>query len=70
VAESEEDGSNDAADDASNAKATSEGDTGSVAIADGPANEIGVSLVTKSPLNGAHNRAERCGMSGVCQSVQ
>lgn len=46
VTESDKNGTNDTTKDTGNTKTTGEDDTGSVAVADGPSNEVGVRLVT------------------------
>ena len=47
VAESDQDSGNDTTNDTTDTETTSEDDTRAVTVADGPANEVGVSLVTK-----------------------
>lgn len=46
VTESDKNGTNDTTKDAGNTKTTGEDDTGSVAVANGPSNEVGVGLMT------------------------
>lgn len=58
AAESQDDGDNETSDDAADAQSTGEDDTGTVAVANGPADEIGVSLATERPLNGGDDILE------------
>src|SRR5690349_10915182 len=51
AAEGENNGGNETTDDSANAKTACKDDTGTVAIADGPSDEVGVGLATKRPLD-------------------
>lgn len=70
VAESDEDSGNDATNNAAEPEAASEDYSWTVAVANGPADEIGVSLVTERPFNGVYNTSERRRMCCICESVQ
>ena len=69
VAESDQDGSDKAAHNASNTKATSEDDTGLVSVADRPADEVWMSLVTKRPFDSVKNIGESTRMRSDSKGV-
>ena len=70
VAQSDQNSGNDTTDNASNTEATGEDDARPVAVANGPANEVGMGLVTERPLDRVEDGAERSGVGGVGESVQ
>lgn len=69
-AQRDDNGVDDATNDATNTKTTSKHLSGRIAIADGPANEVGVSLVTQSPFDSCNDLAESRGMSRNRKSFQ
>ncbi len=69
MTQDDQDRSDAAGNDTTHAKAASEDDAWSVAVADGPANEVGVSLVPERPLHRPTHVAESWRVSGVCESV-
>lgn len=70
TAEGEEDGSNEATDDAGNTKTAGEDDTRTVAVADGPSDEVGVGLAAERPLDRGSDIAEGRRMRGVLESME
>jgi hypothetical protein len=70
VGESDEQINEYAEHDQTDTETTGEDDTRTVAIADGPANEVGVSLTTERPLNSSGNIAPRGGVSGVGEGME
>ena len=68
-AESQENGSDEASNDTSDAQTTSEDDARSVAVADRPANEVGMGLVAERPFYGADDVLESGGVGGDAKSV-
>lgn len=70
VAESDEDSGNNATNDAKNTEAASKDNTRAVSVANAPANEIGVCLMTERPFDGVNDVAECRGVGGVGQSVK
>ena len=54
----------------SDPKSASEDHAGPIAVADAPADEVGMSLVTQRPFNGMDDIAESRGVCGVGQRLQ
>ena len=69
-AESDDDSSNDSHDDEGDAKTPGKEDPRTVAIADGPSNEIGVSLMAEGPFDCVYYFSECRRMSGIGKSVE
>lgn len=70
TAEGDEDRSNEAADDATDAKATSKDNSRPVAVANGPSDEVGMSLAPQGVLDGGQHVAESGGVCGVLQGME
>jgi hypothetical protein len=69
AAEGNDGGSHDTSNDATNAETTSKDDARTVAVTDGPANEVGVSLEAEGPFNCLDDVAESRRVSGVLESM-
>jgi len=70
TAECDEDSSDETTDDATDTKTTSKYDARTIAVADGPANEVGVGLATEGPLDRGNDFAEGRGVGGVLKSME
>lgn len=70
AAQGEDDAREKTSNDAANTQSSGENDTRAVAVADCPADEVGVSLATQRPLNGGDHVFESRWVSSVLQSVQ
>lgn len=70
AAESDEDSCNKTTYNSTDTEASSKDDTGTVAIADSPANEVGMSLTAQRPLDRVSNTTKGGGVSGVLKGVQ
>lgn len=57
-------------DNATNAQSASEDNTGSIAVADGPTDEVGVGLAAQRPFDCGDHILEGRGVSGVLQSMK
>lgn len=68
--ESENDCSNDTGDDAADTETTCKDDTGTVAVADGPADKVGMCLATKRPFDRRDDIVEGRWMCRVLESMQ
>lgn len=69
AAEAQDDASDDAEEDGADTEGASKEDAGWVAVADGPADEVGVGLAAECRLDGVDDEAEGGGVSGVSQSL-
>lgn len=70
TAKSENDCSNETGDDAADTETTCKDDTGTVAVADGPANKVGMCLATKRPFDRRDDVVEGRWMCRVLESMQ
>lgn len=70
AAQSEDDGDDKTSDDTADSETARKDDTRAVAVADCPANEIGVGLAAQRPLNGSDNILECGWVSGILQCVE
>lgn len=69
-AEGDDDAVHDAGDDAGDTQAAGKGLSGLVAVADGPADEVGVGLVPERPFDGGNDVAERRRVRGDGEGLQ
>lgn len=69
-AESNDDGINDTSDDAADSKTSGESLSWGVSVADGPANEVGMGLVSKRPFYRGNDITERRWMGGDRKSLE
>lgn len=70
AAEGDENSGDEASDDTCDPEPTSEDDAGAIAIADGPANEVGVGLPTQRPLDGGSHLPEGRWVGRILQSME
>ena len=70
VAESDEDSGDDAAYNSGGAQTSGENNAWPVAVADGPADEVGMGLVTERPLDSSDDGCESTWMCGVGKGVE
>jgi hypothetical protein len=70
MTECDDDECDDGSDDEEDTETASKDDTGTVAIADGPSNEVGMSLTAKRVLDGIDDLTESGGMGRVLKSLE
>ena len=70
VAESNEDSGDETTYNSTDAQTTGENDARPVAVADSPADEVGMGLMAKRPFNGSDNGCESSWMCGIGKGVE
>jgi hypothetical protein len=69
-AKSEDDSNQKSGNDATDTQTARKDDAGAVAVADGPPDEVGVSLAAERPLDRRHDVLESGGVGGVLESME
>ncbi len=68
--QNDENSGKDARNNPTDSKTASENHTWSIAVADGPANEVGVRLMSQRPLHGSKDSGKGRWVCGVCEGVK